>query len=140
MVIDLPQVIQYSICRNQTYTSQNDVLRDLMSFKGSDDLSYTFQSFENKFNSLTSTWKQDTSFFSSINEITTNKAYLQIIAMGEKALPYIFKSMANEPHHWFVALSSITGINPIKHEHRGDISQMTSDWLEWAKKEQYYVA
>lgn len=142
MVIDLPQnanIIQYSVCGNQTYTSQTSVLSDiLMDIRRSNESSYTLQSFENRFNSLVATWKHDTVFSSSVSEITSNKSYLQIIALGEKALPYIFKSMTEEPHHWFVALTSITGgVNPIKSEHRGNISQMTSDWLNWAKREKY---
>ncbi|MFA5747374.1 MAG: hypothetical protein WC926_04895 [Candidatus Paceibacterota bacterium] len=133
-----PQIILYEV---QTPTSQDGafVFNSLRYLRQTNEIVYTYQSLENRFNSLVSTWKQDTEFSSSVSEIVSNKAYLQIIALGEKVLPLIFKSMEQEPNHWFVALTSITGgVNPIKPEHRGNLSKMTEDWLDWAKK--HYVA
>jgi len=139
MFFDLPpQIILREV---QTPTSQEGafIFNLLRCLKKENERVYIYQSFENRFNSLVSTWKQDTEFSSSVSEIVSNKSYLQIIALGEKVLPLIFESMAQEPHHWFVALTSITGgVNPIKPEHRGNLSKMTEDWLNWASK--YYAA
>lgn len=97
------------------------------------------ESQEQRFTSLRLLWEENTRFSSSISEITSNTAYLRIIGMGEKALPYIFRSMKYAPNHWFWALQSIVLIDPVKKEHRGNVKAMTIDWLEWAEKHGYKV-
>ncbi len=59
-------------------------------------------------------------------------AYQQIIGMGDRALPLIFKDLRREPDHWFWALQAITGENPVSEQNAGDLEAMTGDWLVWA--------
>jgi len=40
-----------------------------------------------KFHNLVDVWKEETLLTSSVNEIESNKSYLEIIDMGKKALP-----------------------------------------------------
>jgi hypothetical protein len=54
--------------------------------------------------------------------------------MGEAALPLIFSELTREPNHWFWALTSITGVNPIEAEDQGDLKAMASAWLRWAQE------
>lgn len=91
-----------------------------------------------KFSMLASTWEKDTLLISSSSQMFSNESYLQIIGMGEKALPYIFADLNKEPNHWFVALKSITGVDPVSLEHRGDVSKMTEDWLTWAHENNHF--
>ena len=129
-----------SIYEIQTPSSEagSFVFNYLREIKKSNEIPYIFQTLEKKFGSLSATWKEEVLYSSSVSEIVSNKSYLQIIALGEKALPLIFNEMKKQPDYWFVALSSITGgINPIKPENRGDLAKMTADWIEWASKNEY---
>jgi len=94
--------------------------------------------FENAvlFAKLESEWKKETIYLSLTRDIVMNYAYQRIIGMGPAAVPLIMRSMRKNPAHWFWALESITGQNPVKHSHRGNIKKMTEDWLEWYKKEE----
>jgi hypothetical protein len=90
-----------------------------------------------KFATLEKEWKEATVVLSSITEMVMQPAYQQIIGMGPSAIPLIFQSMMREPDHWFWALSSITGANPVLQEHQGKIDKMNDDWIEWGKKNLY---
>lgn len=90
-----------------------------------------------KFYRLKSQWEAETAFFSSISDMAMHPAYQQIIGMGRVVVPLIFREMKKEPGHWFWALKSITGEDPIPPEHRGKIKAMTEDWLLWGKEQGY---
>jgi hypothetical protein len=95
------------------------------------------ETFAAKFYRLTQSWKDATRFSSTYQQLLANPSYLELIAMGEKILPFIFTDMQREASHWFMALHILTGMNPVKPENRGNIQLMTHDWLEWAKSKGY---
>lgn len=82
-------------------------------------------------------WKSDTQFISSMSVMENHPAYRQIIAMGAKALPFIFSCLRQQPDWWFVALMAITGADPVPVDARGDLPKMTESWLEWAREHGY---
>lgn len=90
-----------------------------------------------KFNALKVEWGTETAHLSSITEISMHPAYQQIIGMGQVAISLIFSEMEKNPDHWFWALRSITGEDPVLPEHRGRLKQMTEDWLKWGKEHSY---
>ncbi len=90
-----------------------------------------------RFNNLKSEWEESTAFISSITDIAMHPSYQQIIGMGPSAIPLILQEMLKKPGHWFWALKSITGEDPILPEHRGRIKDMTEDWLNWAMEQRY---
>ena len=92
---------------------------------------------ESKFINLKDTWKRETSMMSSLSQMFSHPAYLNIISMGNKALPYIFKELESEPDDWFWALTSITGDDPTRTEDEGNIQKMTDHWLDWARVRLY---
>ena len=92
---------------------------------------------EQKFSFLALTWQRDTNTTSSITDMVSHPAYQQIIGMGMGALPFIFAELQASPQHWFWALQSITGINPIQEENKGNVGAMTQDWLNWGIKHGY---
>ena len=98
------------------------------------DLKFSEEDFI-KFHNLVDKWKEETLLTSSIDEIESNESYLQIIGMGEKALPFIFQDLKYEPALWFSALEKITGQNPIDMSHRGIIMLMIEDWLKWGREQ-----
>lgn len=90
-----------------------------------------------KFRSLVEDWYIERGITSSISDMITCRSYLAIIGMGDKALPLIISQIESEgddPDHWFVALESITGTNPVPAEDNGDTTSMASYWLSWAKE------
>lgn len=90
-----------------------------------------------RFNRLNTEWEAETAHFSSITKIAMHSAYQQIIGMGQIAIPLILSAMEKKPDHWFWALRSITGEDPVLPEHRGRLRQMTEDWLRWGRKNGY---
>jgi hypothetical protein len=101
---------------------------------------HTRRTLEERFTELAANWKNETSHDSSIQRITFNPSYLEIIALGEKALPYIFKELREKPDYWFMALKIITGVDPVPKEDRGDVEAMTRYWLDWAEQNKYVTS
>lgn len=82
-------------------------------------------------------WEHDTATCSNITTIITHPSYYKIIALGEKALPFIFKSMARGGGPWFVALEAMTAqidSLPNRPLHHGTTRQLREDWLIWGRK------
>jgi hypothetical protein len=92
-----------------------------------------------RFLMLKEEWEADTAHLSSITEIAMHPAYQQIIGMGPIAIPLILSEMKKQPSHWFWALKSITGEDPVLQEHRGKIFQMAEAWLRWGREQGYLV-
>ena len=88
-------------------------------------------SFADQFKVLAERWKAETTVISSTTEMTTHPAYQTIIALGPAVLPLLLRDLAKEPAHWFEALQTISGEDPVLREHWGDISAMQADWLAW---------
>lgn len=79
-------------------------------------------------------WRRDTSHLSSVRAICSHPAYLRIIAMGVRALPYLLNEFIERPDHWHLALCTITGDNPVPKEDYGDLDAMANHWLEWGRE------
>lgn len=90
-----------------------------------------------KFYSLASAWRSETGMHSLMIHKAMHPSYQIIIGMGVEALPYIFNEMRSSQDHWFWALRAITSLDPVLPEHRGNIEEMTNDWLNWARKQGY---
>lgn len=93
-----------------------------------------------RFAQLAERWKRETLVVSSVEVMSTHPAYQQIIGMGPEVLPLLLHELAESPHHWFWALRSITGEDPVQAQHRGRLSEMANDWLTWAKNKGYDYA
>jgi hypothetical protein len=92
-----------------------------------------------RFFTLKTQWETETAILSSATEIAMHPAYQQIIGMGNVAVPLILSEMKKKPGHWFWALKSITGEDPVSPKQRGKIKEMTEAWLRWGKKQGYLV-
>ena len=86
-----------------------------------------------RFSRLAAEWKEATEHLSSAREMAMHRAYQEIIGMGWAAVPLLLQGLEREPDHWFWALRSITGENPVKPEHQGRLDEMARDWLDWAR-------
>ncbi|MGH9690448.1 MAG: hypothetical protein ACRD4C_05055 [Candidatus Acidiferrales bacterium] len=92
---------------------------------------------EPEFNRRVREWKRDRNSSSLSSVITSHPAYLRIIGMGPDALPLVLRELEKELDHWFVALQSISGEDPVPDESRGDMMAMTRSWVEWGRKKGY---
>ena len=99
----------------------------------------TQESIAQKFFNLSTTWKLETRFSSSTDEIISNDSYLKIISLGQDVLPLIFWDLKKEPEFWFTALKALTGADPVNKENIGNLPKMSQDWLKWAKEHEYSV-
>ena len=88
-------------------------------------------SIEEEFHQLAANWRSETTAFSSLRKKVNNANYLKIIEMGQAVLPLILKSMSAEPQHWFVALKSISGEDPVPHG--ANFYEAVDAWLAWGR-------
>ena len=87
-----------------------------------------------EFQQLKEAWQKETRYQSFSRQIALHPAYQRIIGMGRDALPLILKELEAGPHHWFWALRSISGEDPVSEDSRGDMKAMTDSWLDWGRK------
>lgn len=90
-----------------------------------------------KFRKLADQWQTETRHLSLVSDIVLNSAYQQIIGMGSAAVPLLLQELKKQPDHWFWALRSITGENPITPTDRGHLKKMSEAWLAWGKEHGY---
>lgn len=90
-----------------------------------------------RFHQLAGEWKQATLLISSGTEMLLHPAYQQIIGMGREAVPLLVAELRRDPDHWFWALKSITGEDPVAEGDRGNLARMTEAWLRWAEQRGY---
>ena len=97
----------------------------------------TPQQFEVRFKQLVKRWREETRTVSSTTDRALHPAYQDIIGMGERALPFIFREMRERGGHWFWALRHITHENPVSPDDAGRIQKMTEAWLRWGREHRY---
>lgn len=119
----------------------SSLLRDCESHKEHylNPVSRRFRDLETRFMNLKSQWEEETAALSSITDIAMHPAYQQIIGMGPSAIPFIIREMTINPNHWFWALKSITGVDPVPPEKRGKVKDMTHAWIFWWTLHQFQI-
>jgi hypothetical protein len=91
------------------------------------------------FNQLASEWRKERGITSSAHKMAMCHSYQRIIGMGPSVVPFILrelKNRGNDPEHWFWALESITGEDPIPKSSYGNTIEMARAWLSWAENQQ----
>ena len=92
---------------------------------------------EQKFQRLAAVWRAETGHLSSTTQMFGHPAYQEIIALGPAVVPSLLRDLAQEPEHWFAALKTITGAQPVPPADRGQIDKMAEAWLRWAREHGY---
>ena len=87
-----------------------------------------------QFEALARRWRAETGLLSSTTGMVNHPAYQAIIALGLVVVPLLLRDLETEPVHWFEALRSITGEDPVPREHWGDMAAMRLDWLNWGRQ------
>jgi hypothetical protein len=89
---------------------------------------------EERFRSLSQSWRNETAHLSSFTKRVLNPHYQQIIGMGPAVVALLLRDLAKQPRDWFWALHSITGENPVAAQDEGDVAAMSKAWLNWGKQ------
>jgi len=92
---------------------------------------------ETTFQSLAERWRSDTRILSSVTAKAMHPDYQRIIGMGPAAVPLILRELQRRLDHWFWALKSITGEDPVAPEDAGDIERMKEAWLRFGQERSY---
>ena len=87
------------------------------------------------FRTLADKWWNATAILSFIQRKVMHPAYQRIIGLGPAVLPLILKELAERPSHWFWALQSITGENPVSEE--ANAVGAREAWLQWGRERGY---
>ena len=96
------------------------------------------QELEATFNKLAEQWVKETAFHSFGYFITNHPAYCDIVAMGEPALPFVFREMEKDGYHWHYMLHEITGFFPaLAEEDIGSSKKLDDAWLKWGREQGY---
>ena len=91
------------------------------------------EALEQRFLELAEEWRSATLFDSFVGDLDQDPPYQAIIAMGEAALPWILRDLAQTGDHWFHALHEITGENPAADAQPGRIGEFRDAWLQWGR-------
>ena len=86
---------------------------------------------EQIFNALSAQWLRETSIESDVERIVFHPAYQRIIGLGPQALPFIRKDLTQSHHHWFWALTAITGEDMA--EAQTTVGGAVEAWLAWGR-------
>jgi hypothetical protein len=86
---------------------------------------------EQIFNALSAQWLRETSIESDVERIVFHPAYQRIIGLGPQALPFILKDLTQSHHHWFWALTAITGEDIA--EAQTTVGGAVEAWLTWGR-------
>ncbi|MCY4449837.1 MAG: N-6 DNA methylase [Chloroflexi bacterium] len=89
---------------------------------------------KNYFDRLVSEWEHDRPKGVDLHEMVMHPAYQRIVGMGVQAVPWLLERLERQPGHWFVALGTITGADPVPTESQGKIDEMAAAWLEWGRR------
>jgi hypothetical protein len=95
------------------------------------------ETLEQRFRRLAAEWQQATAHLSSMSAANAHPAYQEIIRLGPDVVPLLLRDMEQNETHWFNALRSITGANPLTTAEAGNIPLMVAAWLRWAKDKGY---
>ncbi len=95
------------------------------------DVSGVTETLEQRFQRLADLWTRETAFHSSTSVRVNHPAYQEIISLGLPAVPLMLRDLATTRRHWFGALRSITGADPVSSSEAGNINLMIESWQQW---------
>lgn len=88
---------------------------------------------ESKFSEYYKNWKHQTQFMSNPVKIIENENFQFILELGTPVIPYILKTIKEEPSCLIWALNMITGIK-ISNSQQISISEACNLWVKWGAK------
>jgi hypothetical protein len=92
---------------------------------------------EQKFRKLVAEWESKVAVLSSTTARVQHPSYQEIVALGPDVVPLLLRELEQRPNHWFAALKSLTGADPVPRSDRGRIGPMTEAWIRWGREHGY---
>jgi hypothetical protein len=92
---------------------------------------------ERRFRELADEWQAAVVPLSSTTARVQHPAYREIIALGPAVVPLLLRELERRPDHWFAALRSLTGADPVAPADRGHLGRMAEAWIRWGKERGY---
>jgi hypothetical protein len=89
---------------------------------------------ERRFRELVDEWQAAVAPLSSTSARVQHPAYRQIIALGPAVVPLLLRELERRPNHWFAALRTLTGADPVALADRGHLGSMAAAWVKWGKE------
>ena len=86
-----------------------------------------------RFETYAEEWMTRTAHLSVLSKRVMHPSYQRIIGLGSAALPLILNQLLSQPDHWFWALRSISGEDPVRPEDVGKFDAMRDAWVEWGR-------
>jgi len=91
-----------------------------------------------RFEALNAEWLTETTFQPSVTRICTHPAFLDIVSMGEMAVPFIVESLRQRPSFLIEALRRIVGSPPeTAIATNGEVQEAAAAWIQWFDRAQY---
>ena len=87
-----------------------------------------------KFDAVVAQWRDETVAMSSVGDMMALASFKAITAVGEKALPLIYRHLQKQPSLLVIAGIAITGENPTPKSAQGNIPKIVAAWLRWAER------
>jgi hypothetical protein len=87
-----------------------------------------------EFARLCTEWRNSRRPSSFIQDIVMHPAYQRIIGLGLPVVRHILRELQRSPDHWFWALHSITGDDPVMDSDAGNLRKMADAWLRWGRE------
>jgi hypothetical protein len=92
---------------------------------------------ERRFRELVDEWQADVAPLSSTTARVQHPSYRKIVALGPAAVPLLLRELERRPNHWFAALRSLTGADPVAPADRGHLVLMAGAWIKWGRERGY---
>jgi hypothetical protein len=96
------------------------------------------EALKDRFLRLAEAWEQAVAHHSSSSIRYSHPAYQEISRLGPAVVPLLLRDLEATGRHWFAALHTITGADPVPREHAGRIGKMKAAWLRWGKEQGFF--
>jgi hypothetical protein len=92
---------------------------------------------EARFRDLVQRWKAESLVLSSVTAMARLPSYQAIIELGPPVIPLLLRELEQDPDHWFWALKTLTGVDPVPEGSRGRLPEMARAWVRWGREQGY---
>jgi hypothetical protein len=116
------------------FTGARDAIRWLLSADppNQQDTTNEHRLTEGKFRERVNAWRMATGQQFIMEKILYHPTYLAIIGLGPDAVQFLLRELRDRPSPLFLALTSITGANPIQPGSK--MKDAIKDWLQWGRE------
>ena len=113
-----------------SFDNGHTLMREAQAVLGPSEIDHSFAV---KIAALAELWRKETGHLSSLERKALHPAYQEIIATGNRGIPYVLRELKERGGHWFWALRYMTGIDLSQPDQK--VNDLREAWLEWGRKQ-----